>query len=364
MNAFKALLDPQLVERLRCHPIALFCGAGISMDYPSCLPSASALKRTFFDAVINAIPRPGILDDHDIREKLEWVFNDIRFEIFLHLLTEWGGCQRWEESLVFMDSAKPNNCHEAIAKIASSPTPQVVITTNFDNLIEQALKQSSARCSVACRELDFERLKDARLSGLLNSVQLLKIHGSVRDGNDEPAFDSIKGAMLQVANLFRNRFRDVLSKLFADRILIIIGYSLLDQFDVNLILCASPPREVLIVTHGDEIPKSLLDPTIGAGYAEKRMKISLQPLINKFTNKNWITANTQQFLSFLQSIRLGTELKTISLPKNQSEKQLLPAPLKLYKSPASFASLLFRQAGLFEYARRCHTAIRSTGFIY
>jgi hypothetical protein len=114
----------------------------------------------------------------------------------------------------FFDRAKPGSTHRAIASLVAGGFITTIFTTNFDSLIEQAIRED-ARCrtpKVAAHEDD---VRDVLISE--NSPTLLKLHGDY-------LFSDIKNTERETAHLKKN-MRDKLRHFLAETGLVVIGYS-------------------------------------------------------------------------------------------------------------------------------------------
>ncbi|MHA1979536.1 MAG: tetratricopeptide repeat protein [Promethearchaeota archaeon] len=232
-------------------------GAGISMDTPSRVPSA----KKFVEALVKlCVPAEEI--------SLILQKESLRYEVFVEQL------QRYiDKSLIFLDfletRMKPNLIHYFLGH--NIITKNYVITTNFDYLIECALidllsKEERKQINpiiVRKQYLDLNQIYD-----LANITQFLlfKLHGSKRNLiTEQNTFESL---ITTISSLGKDREevdtftiepykKPIISKIIKDRVLIILGYSGSDDFDITPFL-----KEIILykkIIWIDHIPKHGLE---------------------------------------------------------------------------------------------------------
>lgn len=155
-------------------PVAALCGAGVSVAAPSSVPSwwgfnqsvLEELKRRF----TNARPVPArsalalsrlTLDALDVTE-------------FSQIVSDAFAGDTWFEALGVLDGAAPNVNHHALAHWASTGALRVVVTTNFDTLIERAMNELGVAHQVYDCLLD----EPPTPPDMASSVIVAKLHGS------------------------------------------------------------------------------------------------------------------------------------------------------------------------------------------
>jgi tetratricopeptide (TPR) repeat protein len=224
----------------RPNELAVFCGAGISRG--SGLPLANELKTYLVERLIS--------DPADAKEILSAT---LPFELFLELVLV-------DESLYFKfldlyEQGFPNPSHIFIAKLAKSKLVKLIITTNYDLLIEKAFSAEGMAENVDYKRLyrddDFASLASQTIAESLGGkVGLIKIHGSAHDP------ESVRTVLMQVASRLRtpsltNVFRDIFA-VDGHKQLVVIGYSCSDIFDVTPLVHsfeADSDKAVLFVEH-------------------------------------------------------------------------------------------------------------------
>ena len=155
-------MDPLafLTDQFNSAKCAIFCGAGIS--YNSGVPLMPDIKKK----VLSGLPM-------NLKDTDELLNCKMPFELFMECLVE----NTANTSIMDLFAlGKPNNNHTWIAELAKKGLLRIVITTNFDELIETALNTAGVRYQLIYRENEFDSV-DWESSGL----KVVKIHGSIHD---------------------------------------------------------------------------------------------------------------------------------------------------------------------------------------
>ncbi len=124
----------------------------------------------------------------------------------------------------FFDGTKPGKCHQSIASIVNSGYIDVILTTNFDSLLEDAIR-SNGGCLAPKVAAHSETIKDILLTE--PGPKIAKLHGDY-------LFSDIKNTEEETRTLndnMRNKLRSVLG----ERGLIVIGYSGNDNSIMSLL---------------------------------------------------------------------------------------------------------------------------------
>ena len=194
----------------------LFCGAGISIDPPSTLPD----WKTFRDQTIKAVASaesslakhlPALLEQEvigGIGEALapELVASQVRAVV-----------PDYFQSLRALDHDYPNGNHATIARLAHKGLLSLVVTTNFDQLIEKALVRATTDMRVYRSDDDFAGFDaDDHRAG---TIGVLKLHGCL----SEP--DTIVATVEQEAVGLSAQKAAVLRELVREYVLLFWGYS-------------------------------------------------------------------------------------------------------------------------------------------
>jgi hypothetical protein len=151
----------------------VLCGAGVSVAPPSAVPSwwgfnqavLEELRRRFVDAhrppvkAARALARLS-LDNLDVTE-------------FSQIVADSFAGDTWFDAVSLLDGRAPNANHYVMAAWAQAGSLPVIMTTNFDTLIERALTNMGVGHRV------FNALLDRPPRDSDASVTVLKLHGTV-----------------------------------------------------------------------------------------------------------------------------------------------------------------------------------------
>ena len=126
---------------------------------------------------------------------------------------------------------QPTEAHKAIAELSRSGWNKIVITTNFDRLMEQALTAASVPYKVIDRP---EQASDAAVAIARGMVTVIKLHGDWTDLESRNTIDELEDYPPQLVEL--------LTRIFSEYGLLICGWSA--QWDKALVrvLEAAPRR--------------------------------------------------------------------------------------------------------------------------
>lgn len=153
------------MQAIEAGRLVLVCGAGVSMDPPSSIPSARAVAHICFDEYQNVMPGAlGPADRDDLTAIAEHFVHDGSLEsYFIRALVPWR-----------LFTPRPNAGHEAIADMLLCKAFAATITTNYDFNVEQ--------CAVNARAAFDSSLNAAEAAAHRDHSPFLKIHGcAVRD---------------------------------------------------------------------------------------------------------------------------------------------------------------------------------------
>ncbi|TFG30455.1 MAG: tetratricopeptide repeat protein [Promethearchaeota archaeon] len=210
--------------------LTFLVGAGCSIDIPSCLPAGKAMMEAILKYICAESELKNVLNIKELRfEQLIEIIRD-QLDPNLKIIDYYGLCD------------KPNLQHFFLAEMIKKG--HFVMTTNFDFLIEYALKQSGIPkkdiISIITKR-DFENYDNP--ADLFNQGKKIvyKIHGSTKNiitGEDTKdslittiqAFGSGKEgvSVFQVEPFKRPLFENI----SFNRTIVVIGYSGSDDFDV------------------------------------------------------------------------------------------------------------------------------------
>ena len=271
----------RLLKTIKAKKLVLFLGAGISTNSPSNLPLASEMRESVINKVLdsNKLPKDALLELSG--KKMNGI--TYPFEAFMEVLVKNSNFLAFLTKLFGLGS--PNKTHHLIARLMKKHISSV-ITTNFDEKIEQASRELNAkvetepRLNVCWNEEQFSKLD------LENSKQptLIKLHGTISDAT------SIRATLESVArrSLIESRSR-ILKQFFInlDCDVLFLGYSCSDEFDINPVIRGlKSENHVYLIEHSPET--SILNSEI-------------VPLNDPFTNFNGdiIRIDSNELVNFL-----------------------------------------------------------------
>jgi len=208
-------------------------GAGCSIDNPSCLPAGYAMIEAIIEHTCHKSERKDILElmkSGQLRfETLVEIIRD-QLDSNLELIDYYGICD------------KPNIQHFFLAEMIKKG--HMLITTNFDHLIEYALNQSGIPFEdiipVITRE-DFEAFADPFEHFNQGKKMVYKVHGSPKNiVTKKPTKDSLiatiqafgsnkEGESVFQLESFKKPLFENITK---ERSLVVLGYSGSDDFDI------------------------------------------------------------------------------------------------------------------------------------
>ena len=165
--------------------VVVFCGAGVSMVAPACLPSWWQMNAEVVHALTRQIvPFCGAERADDWARQINSRRQSGRFppEFQAEIIARHYGAGYFKV-LECLDGNEPNVVHFALAALARSGYVRAVVTSNFDRLLEVAFEKSGVSLDVCYSTAHFARLEDEleAPSPASSRCRLLKLHGSVED---------------------------------------------------------------------------------------------------------------------------------------------------------------------------------------
>jgi tetratricopeptide (TPR) repeat protein len=240
---------------LRARRLAVFCGAGISVN--SGLPTAYDLKR----AIVAEIVR-GEDADPDLFTSLG--ASQEPFELFLERIVrasheaqspverndKMGSLLDVLQWLFTAQEADPCTNHIFIARLLMNRNITTVLTTNFDPLVERAIaaepsKGRKSKIAVLSGPNEFER----RFNPYGRVPHIIKLHGSA--DRDSTLIALLESVSMRLLVEIRAR---LVNKVFAagpHETVLVLGYSCSDLFDIvpTLTDLRGNLREVILIRH-------------------------------------------------------------------------------------------------------------------
>jgi tetratricopeptide (TPR) repeat protein len=218
----------ELTRQLTDGRAAVFCGAGISID--SGLPSAWDLRSALLEKLPASERERGWLSDYEIP-----------FEAFLEDLHRHADLKAL---FGLFAEGKPNAGHRFLARLATADLVTTIVTTNFDELIEQALADQGVPFQVAWRPED---LVAATRGG--EGVHVVKLHGTVSDPGSLALLLERVAASHHVLPR-AEAIRSLWDSGNHDTVLV-LGYSCSDEFDISPAIASisGSGKRVVLVEH-------------------------------------------------------------------------------------------------------------------
>lgn len=199
----------------------LFTGAGISVcagiplatkDLTGLPSIVSCIRRDFY----NSLGKPPISD----KELLSWYIDQKLLQqpemLYSDALNLIGDTPRSRQHYLrrFFEGKKPGVCHQSIAKLIELGYIDIILTTNFDSLIEDAIRENS-NCLAPKVAAHSEPVADILLTE--PGPKVIKLHGDY-------LFSDIKNTADETEKLTKN-MRNKLRNVLAERGLVVIGSS-------------------------------------------------------------------------------------------------------------------------------------------
>lgn len=234
--------------------LCILAGAGISYPPPANLPTALHVLRELFSSLpIPQADRDTLLDalSPGWQGGLGY-FDFLRFEQIMEAL-EYCGDRHAPLLRGIVRDTSPNRYHYQLARLLQAG--HLILTTNFDCLIERACRDLGIAHTVLVSNEDYERYQSCP-GRVVNPI--FKLHGTAHAGNIDAAsvaatFQSVTSERTRMASKWAAMDAEL-----ATRDLLVIGYSGSDDFDVMPSIRFAP-RKLLWVQHGtDDTPVSWL----------------------------------------------------------------------------------------------------------
>ena len=226
LTEIDSIKGKRYLEKLRKRGnIVLLVGSGISMWSPSNLPSGQKVTQDIAEliAVSTLSPRAKIIDS-------------IKYSAFEHIMERYPKPDLLKAILAnSYRPTIPNNVHKTIAELLNEGIINHIITTNYDEGIENA-------CNDICHpsRKPFEVIYETDLLRVVDSQPILfKIHGCAKPGRE----DSIVATLSTEGELPEWK-SSLLKTLARDKVLLISGYSGLD-FEISPELINLPTKKML-----------------------------------------------------------------------------------------------------------------------
>jgi tetratricopeptide (TPR) repeat protein len=209
-----------LAEWVKGRPFSVLCGAGISAD--SGLPTATGLHavvRAHFADDAGALLEPYLTRRDEIPV--------LRFEGILDAMQRLLDPDLTVLAGYRLGEAGP--AHEALAMLA---TKVPVVTTNIDGLVERAAQRARLELTVRFREDDFRVDPEPGLYKIHGSLSRFDEHGEHELAMHEDGAPVVTLTVISATRESAGR-RKLIEALLRDTVVIVVGYSSSDDFDVS-----------------------------------------------------------------------------------------------------------------------------------
>lgn len=267
----------ELCDSIKKGELVVFFGAGISKN--SGLPLAQDLET-------HILKNFGVPIE-DINQIIE---SNFPFEAFIgDILVN----TDISPILNIFEKGEPNINHILIARLAKIGLLKVIVTTNFDTLLEKALKYEGLN-----ENEDFmvfytdEHFAQVNYNDIHNKISIFKIHGSIIEEN------SIRTILNEVARCrrsehFQNLLKFIYSKGGHHKVLM-LGYSCSDEFDISPIIREIPKdwKKVIVVDHASDFQYLIENIKVKA----TKNPFKKFPGIRVYVNTNEFVKNLWEFI--------------------------------------------------------------------
>jgi tetratricopeptide (TPR) repeat protein len=285
-------------------------GAGISMDAPSNLPSAIAFVKKILEMCTPASESTFLAKES----------HKLRYELIVEYCH-----QLFDTDLVFLDYLdlvkRPNPIHFFLASMLLNN--QFVITTNFDYLLEHAVKEIATAAQmkdflpIITRE-DFLAHPDPNALVKDGKFPLYKIHGAKR--NFQTREDTSRSLVTTITALGKDREGGKtftlegyklpsVQKLMQGRVLVVMGYSGNDDFDIIPFINESAEfTRLLWIDHAEMTVPEIIEflPRDQAVSSSSKLDQALQEIANERKVKvTKIKAHTRRFVQDVLSKQIA-----------------------------------------------------------
>lgn len=230
--------------------LVFFTGAGISRNPPSSLPLARDVKLQLIKAICNGDDNPCISHFYRLhKHRISTLLQNISMESIFEILRVRSQLNVIKLVTKLFGATEPNDTHTFLARLLKAGC--TVVTTNFDLLIEEALRRESARRP---------RCDPAQLCR-----RIFHIHGSVKQPQ------SIIGTLRRVGQALISADTEIaLKKVLGNRTVVFVGWSDRD-IDIMPALFGSGMKEVYWIEHSKRKSSMLC-------WSDQKVKGSREPV--------------------------------------------------------------------------------------
>jgi hypothetical protein len=159
-------------------PVVLFAGAGLSVDPPTSAPVWKDVQRRLISVVVSHLQKEDWPCVPELLEHCATLTDGLRPETFFQAFHERCAYFDTHALLKHLIGTEPNRHHFAVAEMLRTRHIAAVVTTNFDENIEQAILLASGRPARCCvSEIDYE-------ANAADQADVYKLHGTIVSPND------------------------------------------------------------------------------------------------------------------------------------------------------------------------------------
>ena len=288
------LKEKDLLDRLNAGNCVFFVGSAISMKEPSCLPDGYNLKRLVIESLCRDIDYLNELFQNCFPEgrwdanidKLPQSMYELMPEVIFQIAEEIRGTYAIK-ALKFCELANYNSNHEFLARFLQrnreSGHKTLIVTTNFDRLLEDAMKHVGLRES----EDFLTHSTNEEFSDSENElIDIFKLHGTVQ--NEASVITTLRGVGLRLPD----KKADVLKFVLENHTVFFVGYSGYD-LDIYPVVKESNCKDICWLMKPDS------QPTLQAN-----------SLIKKFNARVYRADLNEMFMNLNRTFGFGIEERT------------------------------------------------------
>ena len=166
----------KLLDRFRNKDALIFCGAGISRDYPAGLPDWHELRDNLIKSVarLNPVSSPLSAILRDSAMLAEPGKRGMTPEVVASVIEETS--TRLFNAMQVLEDGQPNSNHLLLANLAGSGYLPAIITTNWDRFLERAFESTGVAYTAYRTDDEFATFPDSVNDG---TCRIVKLHGCI-----------------------------------------------------------------------------------------------------------------------------------------------------------------------------------------
>ncbi|MCC6680503.1 MAG: SIR2 family protein [Phycisphaeraceae bacterium] len=312
----------EISSKLQQGNLIFFTGSAISQFHPSAIPTGRRLKAALISGLFDSLSDTRVKSLVKQRVGLRRI-SSLPFELAMERIHECLSTYFFS-IFHFMNDRDCNSVHLALARLLRFTSSRTILTTNFDCLLESALKRLHNQPIVQHNELR-----------KISNYKVFKLHGSIDD------FSSISATLASVGRGMPRHISRRLSQLLSTHDICFIGYSGSD-IDLMPFIKTCAKRRIFWLLQS------------------KRELVHINDFIREL-NPCYITGDLRSFVLKLQHTILKSRAveqpKSSSLPYTQLHlskwwKISVPLRMRLY-----VLALLYKQCAMWHQSGEVFAAI-------